>query len=187
MTQQDKGGQSMELLELLEFVNNSLERGKSLIATAKELGVNESTIRKKLNKNGYKRIGNKFVLQEAKEDDRQTDRHNVRQVQEILKVKPQEAESTTITTVNQEQFKNLMSNYNVLMEMVEHYKKSKVVPGDHNIIIELPHEEDKKAKYTLRLNDVVFKQFQEFCNKNKQFTQKELISMALLEYIKNHS
>lgn len=177
----------MEILELLELVNKELEEGKSLTAIGRELGVSESTIRKRLNRQGYKRVGKKFVLQEAKEDDRQADRHNARQVQEILKVKPQESESTAIITADKEQFKNLMSNYNILMEMVEHYKKSKVVPGDHNIIIELPHEEDKKAKYTLRLNDVVFKQFQEFCNKNKQFTQKELISMALLEYMKNHS
>lgn len=51
----------MEILELLELVNTKLATGASLVAIAKEIGVNESTIRKKLNKNGYKREGNKFV------------------------------------------------------------------------------------------------------------------------------
>lgn len=52
----------MELLELLNIVNIGLEEGKSVTAIGKELGLNESTIRKRLTKNGYKREGNKFVL-----------------------------------------------------------------------------------------------------------------------------
>ncbi|PPK44167.1 hypothetical protein [Clostridium algidicarnis] len=52
----------LELLELLKLVNSELEKNKSLTSIAKVLGVNESTIRKKLNKLGYKRIGNQFVL-----------------------------------------------------------------------------------------------------------------------------
>ena len=52
----------MEVLELLKLVNSELEKNKSLTSIAKDLGVNESTIRKKLNKIGYKRVGNQFVL-----------------------------------------------------------------------------------------------------------------------------
>lgn len=44
----------MEILELLKLVNSELEKDKSLTSIAKDLGVNESTIRKKLNKIGYK-------------------------------------------------------------------------------------------------------------------------------------
>lgn len=51
----------MELLELLEYVNAKLLEGKSVTAIGKELGLNESSIRKRLTKNGYKRVGNQFV------------------------------------------------------------------------------------------------------------------------------
>lgn len=54
----------MEVLELLEYVNSGLSKGKSVTAIAKELGLNESAIRKRLNRNGYKRNGNQFVLKE---------------------------------------------------------------------------------------------------------------------------
>lgn len=52
----------MELQELLEYVNIKLATGNNLTKIAKELGKNESTIRKRLNKAGYKRINNQFVL-----------------------------------------------------------------------------------------------------------------------------
>lgn len=52
----------MEVQDLLEYVNYELENGSNLTKIAKGLGKNESTIRKKLNKAGYKRVGNKFVL-----------------------------------------------------------------------------------------------------------------------------
>lgn len=55
----------MEFEELLKLVNKQLEEGKSLISIAKELGLNESSIRKRLNRKGYKRKGNKFVPKEC--------------------------------------------------------------------------------------------------------------------------
>lgn len=54
----------MELLELLEYVNSRLLEGKSVTTIGKELGLNESTIRKRLTKNGYKRVGNQFIPNE---------------------------------------------------------------------------------------------------------------------------
>lgn len=50
----------MEFEELLKLVNKQLEEGKSLISIAKKLGLNESSIRKRLN-----RKGNKFVPKEC--------------------------------------------------------------------------------------------------------------------------
>ena len=55
----------MEFEELLKLVNKQLEEGKSLISIAKKLGLNESSIRKRLNRKGYKRKGNKFVPKEC--------------------------------------------------------------------------------------------------------------------------
>ena len=52
----------MEFKELLEYVNEKLAEGNNLTQIAKGLGKNESTVRKRLNKEGYRRSGNKFVL-----------------------------------------------------------------------------------------------------------------------------
>ena len=46
------------------YINQELEKNKSLISIASELEVNESSIRKKLTTNGYKRINNQYVLKD---------------------------------------------------------------------------------------------------------------------------
>ena len=50
--------------DIVAYINQEFEKNKSLISISEELQVNESTIRKKLNSNGYKRIDNKFVLKD---------------------------------------------------------------------------------------------------------------------------
>lgn len=93
------------------------------------------------------------------------------------------AESVDIT-----QFKELMSNYGVLAEMIEQFKRSKTIDSkDNSIVIELPIERNKQFKFSYRVNDVIHEQFKEFCQEHKEFTSKDLVSMALKEYMDNHS
>ncbi|EEP52304.1 conserved hypothetical protein, partial (plasmid) [Clostridium butyricum E4 str. BoNT E BL5262] len=37
-----------------------------------------------------------------------------------------------------------------------------------------------------RLNDVIYEEFKEFADRNKQFTVKELVSQALKEFIQKY-
>lgn len=87
------------------------------------------------------------------------------------------------------QLKTLINNYDVLLEMIEVYK-TKVTgdaPADTKFItIELPFEEEKDYRKTYRVNKVIAKQFEEFCNEHKEFTVKDLISMALKEYMRKY-
>lgn len=87
------------------------------------------------------------------------------------------------------QLKTLINNYDVLLEMIEVYKTK--VTGDAPvdtkfITIELPFEEEKDYRKTYRVNKVIAKQFEEFCNEHKEFTVKDLISMALKEYMRKY-
>lgn len=60
-------------------------------------------------------------------------------------------------------------------------KKSK------GLTVKLPEENNRGFKTSVRVNDVVFNEFREFCKDHKEFSQKELLSMALLEYLQKHS
>ena len=51
------------------------------------------------------------------------------------------------------------------------------------LTINLPVEKNKKFRMTLRLNDIVYEEFKEFADANKQFTVKELVSQALKEFV----
>ena len=53
----------------------------------------------------------------------------------------------------------------------------------NNIIeIKLPVEEED-YKTSIKVNKVVMEEFREFCKVNKDFTAKDLVSMAIVEYM----
>ena len=72
--------------------------------------------------------------------------------------------------------------------MIEAYK-SKNTTTEHDkaeIIIELPVDESKEFKTSIRVNKIIWEQFKDFCKSNKNYTQKDLVSMALLEYMNKY-
>ena len=83
------------------------------------------------------------------------------------------------------QYKQLISNFDVLMEIIEKYKNNNEIPKS-DIVIQLPYESDKNYKTSIRIHKEVFEEFKLFCSKNKEFTQKELISMDLVEYMEKY-
>lgn len=94
----------------------------------------------------------------------------------------------TFTNKNIEQLKGIFDNYEVIMQMIEMFKGNKSDLGkDKSIVIELPYEEDKKFQASYRVNKTINNQFKEFCKQHKEYTAKDLLSMALVEYMRNHN
>ena len=65
-----------------------------------------------------------------------------------------------------------------LLEADREAKKSK------DIVIGLEDEEDTRT--TIRVNAGAWKKFESFTTKNSEYKKKDLLSMALLEYVQNH-
>ena len=76
-------------------------------------------------------------------------------------------------------------NFNILVEMIEKYKSENQIYKD-GLTVRLPKEGTGDYKTSVRVNKIVMDQFRKFCEKNNEFTQKELLSMALLEYIEKY-
>ena len=93
-----------------------------------------------------------------------------------------------------ENLKELINNYDILLEMIKHYKlklAGQDVEGDapaNNkfITIELPFEEEKDFRKTYRVNKIIAKQFEEFCNEHKEYKVKDLLSQALKEFMQKY-
>ncbi len=90
--------------------------------------------------------------------------------------------------------KTIINNSDVLLEMIQLYK-SKVAgkyvygdaPADNKFItIELPFEEEKDFRKTYRVNKIIAKQFEDFCNQHKEYKVKDLLSQALKEYMEKY-
>lgn len=93
---------------------------------------------------------------------------------------------TQVDEVQADQLQDIIKNYPVIMEMVNRFKQNQEKVLEAGIIIELPFDDDKQINKSFRLNGVIAKQWEEFCQEHKQFTVKDLASMALKEYMAKH-
>ncbi|MFL0198281.1 hypothetical protein ACJDU8_22350 [Clostridium sp. WILCCON 0269] len=180
---------SLSIENQIEYINKELASGGTVTKICKCIGIGRSTVRDRFNKVGqsYDSSLNKYVS-----DNNKTsllyDENKAIVPKDIIR----DDDKTIIT--DKKVLKNLIGlseNYDKLMEILEWFSNDKdkinVTPIIQGIKINLPEENDKEYRKTVRINDVVWSEFLEFCNKNKEFKQKDLHSQALLEYIKNHS
>lgn len=168
--------------DIVLYINQELEKNKSLISIAGELEVNESSIRKKLTTNGYKRINNQYVLKD--------DMCN----QECNTPKENKEITNNITNVfNNTEFKDNMlflhNEIDILKNIIEKFKQddksnTNVIELREGIKINLPEANIKRT--TIRINESVWDMFNEFVADNKPFDKHDLMGMALLEYINKY-
>lgn len=100
-----------------------------------------------------------------------------------------------ITDVIHKDIKNnimgLAKDYNDIQEMLEWFK-NRDDDKDNTIIeviqqgikIDLPESEIKRT--TIRVNEKIWNDFDNFCNNNKEFNKHDLMSQALLEFMEKH-
>lgn len=191
----------MDILELVKLINKELCIDGNFTRIAKDLfGKSESSLRKKLNKAGYKRIGNEYIP--IGDDNMPKVRHTsptpVDHFQEILDSKnsltPEQYEgdmNLVLPNDINENILKLASNFNRIMTVVEQFENtynSKYEDEyDNGIIIELPIETKKDFRATTRVNNVIWELFGNFCTENSMYTKRDLVSMALKEYMQKYS
>lgn len=188
-----------DIKNVVEFINKKLNSG----ITMKEIeiidfGVNARVIHKRLIRQGYKRVGNEYLKAEDL----------VRQdvLQDVSQKKINEKGTETIEVIevlddncNTENYdklqmqKNLLDlakDYDILKEIISSFKENNKVlsHGINTLIIELPYEsEGKDFGTSIRVNKIIWNEFNEVANKYKQFTKKELISQALKEFTQKYN
>lgn len=168
---------------IVEFINLELNKGRSLAEIERnEFGVNPSVISKRLVRLKYKRINNKFIKQDVRQDVRQVkDEIILGEVTEVLEEEKMTMADCVSVMENQQKLIKLLDNYDIIMELVE-AKRNEV-----GINIELPNEPGKKeTRATIRINKIIWDKFNQFADKNKQFTKKELVSQALNEFMQKY-
>lgn len=180
------------ILEQVEYINKIL-RGKKKgfnRISMEDFNQTPQDLMEQLKSFGYIRVKNQFVLQDVGQgvghvnivEEGQSVRHNVVHSKNDVIVLPK---NENVLPVEKENYQKLMSNFDVLMEMIEKYKKNNEIPMS-DIVVQLPYESDKNYKTSIRIHKEVFEEFKVFCSKHKEFSQKELISMALVEYMEKY-
>ena len=184
----------LTILEQIDFINSQINNN-SITSVCKKIGVGRSTVRDRFKKanysyskelNKYTYIEPKENLKELKDQDNRcitSDTYNNSNtnivednyVSSILKKSDEDFQNNIIDLVN---------NYDTLKEIIELHKRNTSVIKQQ-IIIDLDNSENKLT--SLRINKTILDKFNEFCEKNKQFTKVDLVSQALKDFIEFHS
>lgn len=173
---------------IVDFINLELGKGRTLSSIERdEFGVNPSVISKRLRRLNYKRIDNKFI----KLDVRQHVRHDVISIEKVDVLEKNDLMMTmddvVINQEGHEKLRNIINRYEELMDLLDNKESNNFNNFNNRIIIELPNEEGKKdTRATIRINKVIWERFNKFCDNNKSFSKKELLSQALKEFIERY-
>lgn len=88
-----------------------------------------------------------------------------------------------------DKFTRALQEHIALLEVqVEILKEEIEKLEDSVIVIDLMDDTDLNASpKSIRINFFVWDEWQEFCDKNDQYSKKQLVSMALKEYMEKHN
>lgn len=178
--------------EVVEYLNNELSKGR----TQKEIEindfkVNERVIAKRLTSRGYKKIDNQYIKYDNSNTgviktnkNKYDNNHTV-----VIRDDKLEYDNSNTLVINQKEIQNkligLAQNYDKILKVIQEYD-SKYDKEYAGIVVELPIETKADFRATIRVNNVIWDNFSNFVNNHKEFTKRDLISMALKEYMENH-
>ena len=182
--------------EVVVYLNNELAKGR----TQKEIEindfrVNERVIAKRLTSRRYKKIDNQYIKYDnrgaevIKTKTEERDNNHIK----VIEDSKQEYDNSNTLVIKQKEIQNkligLAKNYDKILKIIQEYDEQSDEQSDKNnsnISIQLPMENKTDFRATIRVNNVVWENFSDFTNKHKEFTKRDLISMALKEYMENH-
>ena len=172
-----KDWKSCTNLEKIEIINKAVEEGKGNSSLGRELGINESTIRK-FKKNKCIQEGNLFVLRDITNSNTVVIEQvpNEEIPNEINEVKPNnksEEKSLANTDLDMEKLNVLLNNLDSLLNLI---------PKHNNCIFRI----GENKPVTLRIDAGLYEELkQRAALKNK--TISELLNSALEQYFNNMS
>jgi hypothetical protein len=173
----------MNIQEKIDFINEELKQGRSLKTIADELSMGYSTIKERLSKAGYKRVDGIYILVDSTKEQNNTISNfspaiQYRNIQDNTNEMQKVASEDNTSLLPDEVIEDILRRLVVLEERVlqNNTKYS-------SIVVNLP--DNKEKMMSSRVNEKIYSQWQEFC-KNQKYLAKDLLSMALLEYMQKY-
>ncbi|MFU7517652.1 hypothetical protein [Clostridium sp. HCS.1] len=203
-------GNINDIEQVVIYINKELSNGRTLKdIEINDFKVNDRVMAKRLSRKGYKRINNQYILNEYEDSNTKVikpenikyDNSNTKVIKnedekydngntEIIIEKNKKYEDSNTLVINQKEIQNkligLAQNYDKILNLIQEYDKKYDARYDkeqEGIVIELPIETKNDFRATVRINNVIWEQFGEFANNHKEFTKRDLLSMALKEYM----
>ena len=172
----------------INLINNMLLEGMTVKEIRQSLGISEKKFQKEIKELGYK--FNQKEKAYIKVNEPITEPLNGELIDSFKETtKPTTKETTTSTTLTTTQTTTidyLVDNIDLIKQLLENYKRN-TQSNNTDIIINLISDKHLNPKpKSIRINEFVWRDWQEFI-KDLTFNKGDLISMALKEFMENHS
>ena len=173
----------LNIHDKIEYLNRKLIEGYTVTRIRENIGISEKYLQKEIRESGYK------YNQKLKQYLPTTETTTTSTTNNELDVVPN---NTLVVDENKMNILNyLEENFSVLNEFIEKYKSTTTSTTEtttQSIVINLVDDKHLLPKpKSIRVNEFVYRDWQIFCENNKYYSKQDLISMALKEYMKNHS
>ena len=165
-------------------INKFLKEGKSVKDIRSTLSVSEKSFQKQIKQLGYKY-------------NQKTKQYEKMEVQSIVKKNKDYSDNTRVINkidvaadLDIKKVADLVKNYDMIKELLTWFKNKEYendiieVIQDNRIEIDIDTDETKRT--TILVNKKIYDEFNEFCQKHKEYDKKDLISMALKEYMQRY-
>ena len=156
----------------VKYLNERLSEGQTVKRIREDLNISEKKLQKQIRKGRYK--------------------YN-QKLKQYIKVTGSTTQATTSGVVAQNTSvaakEYISENIDVLKEIIEKYKITKSTTSVRaDIVIDLISDKHLNPKpHSLRINEFIWQEWQEFCDKNKYYSKQDLLSMALKLYMERYS
>ena len=178
--------------EVIKYINLELEKGRTFKAIEEELGFNDRVLYKKLIRRGVKRSKEGYKLFTLSEDIK-PHIDDVRSVYEgVVNYDNSNNSKSNQLTNNDDVISNqltneeltkirlLLSSYDDIQQML--YNNSDT--NNSNTLV-VKNFDDITLK-SIKVSNEVYQEFKEFCNQHKEYTQQNILSSCIEEYINKY-
>lgn len=174
---------ALDFIDKINYLNKRLRDGDTVTKIREDIGIGEKGLQKEIKANGYK-YNNKLkqYISTTENTTKST----------TIDLKSDVVDDNTIVVYKQQELilEYLESNFDVLKEFIEKYKSTTYATAENttsSIVINLVDDKHLSPKpKSIRINEFVYQDWQQFCNKNKYYSKQNLLSMALKEYMERH-
>ena len=163
----------------INYVNELLRQGNTVKDIRTELNISEKLFQRQIKELGYK-YNQKTKQYETIEAIEYKD--NIKVIHEAeykdninILQKEKDLDINKLTEL-------LVEEYDAIESMIKWFKDKENTID--RIVIDLPEAKDKRT--TILINEKIYKEFDKFCNNHKEYSKKDLMAMALKEYINKY-
>lgn len=162
----------LSINDKIQYINDRLSKGETVTNIRDSIGLGEKSLQREMKRNGY--------------------RYDNKTKQYISMVKEPNEAIVLENNTNVLDFKNMnndkidfyLENFEVFKMIIDKFKSN--TNSNTSITIDLIDDKHLKPKPKgIRINEFVYKDWQEFCDK-QPYSKMDLISMALKEYMNKH-